>query len=96
MKEQFSNLTIANGKIGFSKILIGVNALSSITASKVMTRKELVLAQINKMSGYSKAEKLLLVYLLGFSLSDDSKRVLTNYINKSGATYKDAKELVVM
>lgn len=54
-------LLTSNGQLGLSKILVGINALSSIKATVSKTRKELVMEQINKMTGFSKAEKLLLV-----------------------------------
>lgn len=87
-------LSITNGRIGLSKFVIGVNALSNIEATKNKTRKELVLEKINKMSGYTKAEKLLLVYLCGFTLSDNNKTKLRQYLTQCGATLKDAKNLI--
>lgn len=87
-------LSITNGRIGLSKFVIGVNALSNIEATKNKTRKELVLEKINKMSGYTKVEKLLLVYLCGFTLSDNNKTKLRQYLTQCGATLKDAKNLI--
>ncbi len=92
-KNRISNiLLLTNGKIGISKFLLGVNSLSTITESKTATRKELIMAQINKMTELNKSEKLLLVYLLGFSLSDKNKLVLSNYLTNHGANYKEAIE----
>lgn len=87
-------LNITNGRLGLSKFVLGVNALSNIEATKNKTRKELVLEKINKMKGYTKAEKLLLIYLCGFSLSDTNKTVLQSFLTQKGATLKDAKNLI--
>lgn len=87
-------LSITNGRLGLSKFVLGVNALSNIEATKNKTRKELVLERINKMRGYTKAEKLLLIYLCGFSLSDTNKTVLQSFLTQKGATLKDAKSLI--
>ena len=46
------------------------------------------------MRGYTKAEKLLLIYLCGFSLSDANKTVLQSFLTQKGATLKDAKNLI--
>ncbi len=94
-KNRITNiLLLTNGKIGISKFLIGVNSLSTITESKTASRKELIMAQINKMTELTKSEKLLLVYLLGFSLSDKNKLVLSNYLRNNGANYKKAVEIL--
>ena len=82
-------LLLTNGKLGLSKFIIGINALSDITATKNVSRKELVLAQINKMSNFTKAEKLLLVYFLGFSISDKNKQTLASYLSNLGGSYKE-------
>lgn len=87
-------LNVTSGGLGLSKFVIGVNALSNIEATKNKTRKELVLEKINKMSGYTKAEKLLLVYLCGFSLSENNKMLIQNYLAQNGSTLKDAKDLI--
>jgi hypothetical protein len=87
-------LNITNGRLGLSKFVLGVNALSNIEATKNKTRKELVLERINKMRGYTKAEKLLLFYLCGFSLSETNKTVLQSFLTQKGATLKDAKSLI--
>lgn len=46
------------------------------------------------MTGYTKAEKLLLVYLCGFTLSDTNKTKLSQYLTQCGETLKDAKKII--
>lgn len=71
-----------------------LNTASSITASKTKSKKELVLDYINKLKGYSKQEKTLMMFLAGYSVSGSSQVVLRNYLITSGMSRKDAKELV--
>lgn len=89
-------LAITNGGLGLSKLLVGVNALSSITATKMKTRKQLVLEKINSMKNYSKEEKLLIVYLLGYSISDTMKSTLQKYLKKYNASNNDLSTLFTL
>ena len=60
-----------NAKIG--QISLAISKINSITDSKTKTRKELVFDYVNKLSGFSKAEKLLLLHLCNYSsLSNNS------------------------
>ena len=71
-----------------------LSSLNNIEATKDKSRKELVLAQINKLKGYSKAEKLLIAWLCGYSLTNENKVLLGNYLIKNGGNKKDIKELL--
>ena len=86
-------LKTGNG-IKMSRYLGVLSSLNNIEATKDKSRKELVLAQINKLKGYSKAEKLLIAWLCGYSLTNENKVMLGNYLIRSGGAKKDIKELL--
>ncbi len=86
-------LKTSNG-IKINRYVGVLSSLNNIEATKDKSRKELVLAQINKLNGYSKAEKLLVAWLCGYSLTSENKVILGNYLIKNGGTKKDIKELL--
>lgn len=86
-------LKTGNG-VKISRYLGVLSSLNNIEATKDKSRKELVLAKINKLQGYSKAEKLLIAWLCGYSLTSENKVVLGNYLIRSGGAKKDIKELL--
>lgn len=90
---KLANLLYAsNGRLDISKFIIGLTALANVEKPESKTRKELVLEKINKMTNLSRAEKLLLVYLNGFKLTDTNKVVLQNYLSQKSITNKDVAE----
>ena len=85
-------LAASNGNINVSKLIIGINAISTIKANKNKTKKELILEALNKYKNYSKQEKLLMLYISGFSVSDNNKQDLKRYLSQKGMPTKDIKE----
>ena len=85
-------LAASNGNINVSKLIIGINAISTIKANKNKTKKELILEALNKYKNYSKQEKLLMLYISGFSVSDNNKQDLKRYLSQKGMSTKDIKE----
>lgn len=85
-------LAASNGNINVSKLIIGINAISTIKATKNKTRKELILEALNKYKNYSKQEKLLMLYISGLSVSDNNKQDLKRYLSQKGMSTKDIKE----
>ena len=55
-------------------------------ATATMTKKEKVISEINKIKGLSKDEKLFILYLIGYSLSDDNQFSIENILLKNGAS----------
>ena len=61
----------------------------SITETKKKSRKELVIEYINKLQ-LTKQEKVLLMYLAGYSVTGNSQKILVNFLTSKGAAHKDA------
>ena len=81
-------LVLTNGNIDTAKYILSLQKIGSITDTNKKTRKELVIEYINKLRGYSKAEKTLLMYLAGYSVSGTSHSQLINYLTSKGANRK--------
>lgn len=86
-------LVMTNGNIDMAKYIVYLQKVSTISENKAKTRKELVIEYINRLSGLTKAEKTLLMYLAGYSVKDSSKSLVINLLTKSGANYKSVKQL---
>ena len=84
-----------NGKIKLSKFVAGKNILLTVNINSNKSRKEQILAEVNKLKGFSKAEKLLLLHLCGYSLSDKNKALLNNYLVQNGMSVKNAKNFTL-
>ena len=87
-------LSVTNGGIKLNKLFIQSNKISLIQGSEKESRKSLVLKYVNSLKGYSKQEKLLILWLNGYSLSDKNKVILGNYLIQSGGNKKDVKEML--
>jgi len=87
-------LLYTNGKTQINEYINVLNAISNITESKTKTRKELVTDYVNKLSGYSKEQKLLIMYLSGYSLSENNKKTLSSYLKKLGMDNKEIEEFL--
>ena len=87
-------LSVTNGGIKLNKLFIQSNKISLIQGTEKESRKSLVLKYVNSLKGYSKQEKLLILWLNGYSLSDKNKVVLGNYLIQNGGSKKDVKELL--
>jgi len=82
-------LALTNGNVNLAKYIVALQKVAQITDTKKKTRKELVLQYINKLKGYSKYEKTLLMYLAGYKVSGSSKNGLINYLMSKGAKRKE-------
>ena len=87
-------LVLSKGKLSISKYVLAIDQLSSIEATSAKSRKELVVKAINSMRSFNKQEKLMLAYLLGYSVSDANKPTLQNFPRSLGATKAEAEELI--
>ena len=85
--------TTQNG-LSIGKYMGLFTKLSKIVATKLKTRKELMLEEINKNTSLSKVEKLLMAWLNGLSLTNQNKASLGNYLIKLGGSKTAVKELL--
>lgn len=87
-------LYYSNGNIRLAKLVSTVNSVSQITDNKKKSKKELTIEYINKQRTLSKAEKVLAMYLCGYSVGESNKQLLKSYFMKMGMSNKIAKELL--
>lgn len=89
---KLSNLLLyTNGNVDLAKYILTLNKVSQIGENKAKTRKELVIDYINKLKGYTRQEKILLMYLSGYSVSGNSKTMLNNYLMQLGMSKDNAQ-----
>lgn len=79
-----------NGDVDLAKYLMSIQSLSALKDDEKSTRKEKVIAQINKLSGFTKTEKLLLAYLSGYKVSESSQDRLAKFLISKGFSKKEA------
>ena len=83
-----------NGSIAIGKYISILSRIQSIKASSTKSRKELVLDYINSMSNLSRQEKLLVMYLAGYGLSEESTNTLKRYLISKGISASDVHTLL--
>lgn len=83
-------LVLTNGNINLAKYIVQMQKVAKIAETKAKTRKELVIQYINKLKGFSKKEKIMLMHLCGYGVSGDSSNMLRSYLIANGANRKDA------
>jgi hypothetical protein len=88
-------LYYTNGDVDLARYIANLQSLSVIKEDKRYSRKEKVINEINRLRGFSKAEKLLLAYLSGYSVSDKNETAFINYLMSIGFSKKDAKAYLV-
>ena len=89
-------LALVNGNVNLGNLVAVLNKVSQITENKRKTRKELVVEYINRQTGLSRQEKILVMYLAGYGLNDNNKRTLKSYLASRGANGKDIKTFLGM
>lgn len=82
-------LVLTNGNVELAKYISILQKTGSITETKKKSRKELVIDYINKLQ-MSKQEKVLLMYLAGYSVTGNSQKALISFLMSKGASHKDA------
>ena len=87
-------IALTNGNVDMARYVIYLQKVGQITDTNKKSRKELVLDYINKLKGFTKAEKALLMYLAGYSVSGNSASALSNLLIRNGANRKEVKELI--
>ena len=87
-------LVLTNGNLDLANYLVYLEDLGNLVATKTKTRKELAVKYVNKISGKTKGEKLLLMLLAGYSVADDEKNRVISALVKLGMNRKTAKEFV--
>ncbi len=85
-------LALTNGNIGLAKYILSLQKIAQIGETAKKTRKELVLQYINRLRGYTRAEKTLLMFLAGYSVSGTSASQLKGFLISKGASSKDLKQ----
>ncbi len=66
-----------------------LDKISFIKESKTKSRKELVIEYINKLRGYSKQEKLLVLHLAGYKTNEQNVNLLSSHLRQNGMTIQD-------
>ena len=84
-------LYYTNGDVDLAKYIMSMQNLSVIKDDEKQTRKEKVIAEINKLKGFNKNEKLLLAYLSGYSVSEKNQNRMLNFLMSKGMNRKDAE-----
>lgn len=87
-------LAHTQGKINISRYLPYSMKIAQIEANKTQSRKDLVIKYINKLHSLKKQEKLLLLWLNGYGLTNENKSLLGNYLIRNGMTKKAVKEIL--
>lgn len=87
-------LALTNGNVGLAKYIASLQKIAQIGETKQKTRKELVIQYINRLRGYTKAEKTLLMYLAGYSVGGSSQNLLASLLMRYGASRKEIIELI--
>ena len=87
-------ITLTNGNVDMARYVIYLQKVGQITDTNKKSRKELVLDYINKLKGFTKAEKALLMYLAGYSVGGNSASALSNLLIGNGANRKEVKVLI--
>ena len=86
---KLSNLLLySKGNINISSYVLYLNQMNMLTDTRNKSRKENVIDYVNKLSGLSKDEKLLLLYLGGYSSKVNTNR-LRSYLIKKRISRKD-------
>ena len=86
-------LLYTNGNVDLAKYIAYLQKVGSITETKKKTRKELVIEYINRLP-MSKQEKILLMYLAGYSVSGNSQKALIGFLQSQGASRTSAVAFV--
>lgn len=81
----------SNGDVDLAKYIMSIQNLSVIKDDEKKSRKEKVIAEINKLRGFNKNEKLLLAYLSGYSVSEKNQNKMFEFLMSKGMNKKDAK-----
>jgi hypothetical protein len=87
-------LYYTHGKVNIGKYTNVLNTISSIKETKTKSRKELVIAYVNKLGGYSKQEKLLILHLAGYKTNEINQSALTAYLKNNGMNGNEIKEFL--
>lgn len=80
-------LYYSNGQIDVAKYIASLQKIGNIQTTEKNSRKELILQELNKMR-LSKNEKLLVLYLSGYKLSEENKIQLESYLKTKGINEK--------
>ena len=80
-------LYLSNGSLDMAKYIAGLQKIGSIEGTEKETRKNLVLKEINKMN-LNRSEKLMLLYLSGYKLSEENKVQLERYLKNNNIDTK--------
>lgn len=85
-------LALTNGNIDLANYIIYLQKLDDIVATKTKTRKELAIEYINRIRGLNRQEKMIVMVLAGYSVAEENKQALRNYLRSKGMSIKDANE----
>ena len=87
-------LYYTDGNISLGKYIVALKKIASIEATASKTKKDLTLDYINKLTTLSKQEKLLLMYLNGYKLTDQNLNMLITYLASRGINKKGLADLL--
>ena len=80
-------LYYSEGQLDLAKYIASLQKIGNITSTDTESRKDLVLKEINQMK-YTKNEKLFILYLSGYKLSEQNKIALERYLSTKGVNTK--------
>lgn len=87
-------LVLTDGNIELAKYIAYLNEMSKIVETKQKTKKELTVEYVNKIKDLKNEEKLLLMKLNGYKLSDQKEAQLKAYLKKLGMDNKAIEEFL--
>lgn len=93
-KTKLSKLLVySKGDYDISRI---VALLSSVQAniSSAKDKRKALLRELNQVKGMNKQEKLLIAYLLGYSVSENNYRLVSTYLKKIGFSREEIIEFL--
>ena len=87
-------LAYSNGNIDIASTILMIQQQSEILATAAKTKKEQSVALVNRQSSMSRPQRLLALYLMGYSLSDDNEKAVKTYLRSIGFSEEEADKLV--
>lgn len=84
---RLTRLVVASdGSLQLARIIPALQQISALEATRTQTRKTLATQFLNRLTGFTKAEKYLILYLSGFGLEESAQNVVLQYLVRMGCS----------
>lgn len=81
------------GNLNVAKIVLGFGLLQSINTEGKKDKKNILLRELNNLNGYNKNERLIIMLLLGYSVSEINEKMLVSYLKNRGAKINNLSDI---